>query len=247
MFLSLLVFTVRSSRASATGQLDIRASSLFRKLPIISVRQIGPRTVQVIFRNDYEKDITALIFSVGASKVIRRDYILAELEKDQRLSAGAADNLVNTVDPLSRDIVISGVLFSDGSREGDKSEITGLLEERRGMKMQFARFNPRFRSFDPVEPSTMMKELNEIKEFAASLPIATDDGSPMSDDVEHGLRTGQSLILKSLSKLEGDLRDEKIETFYSRDGTALVTTKEERVRKTFTAIEKDLKGLERRL
>jgi hypothetical protein len=247
MVVSISVFKVGSSKASATIQLDVKARSLLPNLPITSTRQIGRRTFEAIYRNDSDKDITAVVFSVGPSKFIRRDYVVAEQEKDQKLAPGASDSLLHTVDPLSGDVVIIGVLFSDRTIEGNKREIKELLEERRGMKIQFARFNPCLQSLGAADPSTMMKELSGIKEFAASLPIATDDGSPMSEDLEHGLRTAQSLILNSLSKLEGELLNEKVEKFYSRDGTALSVTREQRIRETFTAIEKDLKGLEHRL
>jgi hypothetical protein len=247
MAVSSSVFKVGSSKASATIQLDVKARSLLPKLPITSIKQIGSRTFEATYRSDYEKDITAVVFSASPLRFIRRDYIVAEQDKDQKLRSGASDNLLHTVDPLSGDVVITGALFSDGTIEGDKAEIKELLEERRGMKIQFARFNPRLQSLGAADPSTMMKELNGIKEFAASLPIATDDGSPVSEDLEHGLRTAQNSILNSLSKLEGELLNDKVDKFYSRDGTALSVTRDQRVRETFTAIEKDLKGLEHRL
>src|SRR5215831_3851561 len=85
MVVSISNFRVGSSKASATIQLDVKARSLLPKLPITSIKQIGRRTFEAIYRNDYDKDITAVVFSVGPSKFIRRDYVVAEQEKDQKL------------------------------------------------------------------------------------------------------------------------------------------------------------------
>jgi len=247
MLLAISAVRVGSSTASVGSQLDIKARSLFPKLLVTSVTQVDPRTVRVWFRNDYDKDITAIVFSLGPGSTIRRDYLVAEAEEQQRLGPGATDDLLYTVEALTKEIVAVAVLFSDMTREGDKGEIKGVLDTRRGMKIQFARFNPELEKLAVTEPSLMMKELGRLEELAASLPIEADDGSSMSNDLEHGLRNGQRLILSNLSKLEAESRDERVETFYARDGSPLTTRREARVEEKLKRIKKDFKGLQGRL
>ena len=107
---------VGSSKASGTAQLDFRARSALRSLPVTGIKRLGGETVEILYRNDYEKNITAVVFSVGPSNYIRRDYIYAELEPHQRLTPGATDDLLHHIETAA---IIGALHGCASSRQSD--------------------------------------------------------------------------------------------------------------------------------
>src|ERR1051326_3021623 len=121
--IALASFNISDFRASASkNQLEFSVKNPFSELEIIQANLLGPGTVQVIMRNGYKKDITAIVTAVGKDITVQRDYIYAELEPNQKLSAGASDVFLFNPQP-GEDIVIKSVLFSDMTIEGDRQEI----------------------------------------------------------------------------------------------------------------------------
>src|SRR5213075_3215563 len=81
----LLSFQTNSVKtATSKDQSNPSIRSLVSKLEIVRSKMIGPNTLQVMMRNGYQKDITAVVASMGDEKTIRRDYVYAELERDQK-------------------------------------------------------------------------------------------------------------------------------------------------------------------
>ena len=72
--------------------------SLLPKLEITEVKPVSADTVRFVVRNGYDKDITAVITTLGPGRVIRRDYITAELDKYQKLASGASDDFLYGAD-----------------------------------------------------------------------------------------------------------------------------------------------------
>src|SRR6185503_8589394 len=126
----------------APRQFNPTVRSEVSKLEIIQTAMLGPNALQVIMKNGYSKDITAVVAAFGDEKVTRVDYIFAELEERQKLSPGATDEFSYTIDSKEEEnIVITAVLFSDMTREGDFKAIRDVLDKRLGVKIQLARFN----------------------------------------------------------------------------------------------------------
>lgn len=235
---------------SSHQHLDVSVRSVLPKLEILSITSIAPGTVEYLVRNGYDKDITAVVTrlsdSARTTHFMRRDYIYAGLEERQKLPAGKTDNFFYSPDPPGKEIVIVGVLFSDLTREGALDQIEGLLEVRRGVKMQLARINPQTQRLSATSESLMEDRVQRLRQLIENLPIQADDGLPMSSDLEHGLRTGQTFLLSDLSKVEKELRSET-QVFYSRDGEAITENGQVRFRRQAKWFEDYFKSMERRL
>src|SRR5215813_8392732 len=79
-------------------QYNPSVKSLVPHLEIISTKMVGPHVLEVMMRNGYQKDITAVVAFRGDDRYSRRDYLFAEVEQDQKLSPGATDRFVYTID-----------------------------------------------------------------------------------------------------------------------------------------------------
>ena len=242
MTIGLLSFKPERSKTEASAeQLNPTIKSLISKLEIVQSKMIGPNTLQVIMRNGYQKDITAVVASIGPEKVIRRDYIYAELEQDQKLLPGASDEFLYSIDSQEEEsIVITAVLFGDLTREGDHKAVKSVLDKRQGVKIQLVRFNAHLENLNKLDSRRLLAEFRYVREFAEKLPIKTDDGAPISDALEFGLKHGKALILRYLSEMNNQLEDEKGLNFSdSKQG--------EKFRDRSLRVERDFESLARRL
>jgi hypothetical protein len=240
--IGLLSFRVDRSKTDASAlQINPSVKSLVSKLEIVQSKMIGPNTLQVIMKNSYQKDITAVVASIGAEKVIRRDYIYAELEQDQKLSAGAADEFLYSIDSREEEnVVVTAVLFSDMTKDGDHKAIKSVLDKRRGVKIQLARFNGKLETLNKIDHKQLRTEFRNLKSFAESLPIRTDEGAPVSEALEFGLKHGRALILRYLSEMNFQLGDEKVSNLTD-------DKQSERFRDKSLRVQKDFESLVRRL
>ena len=251
MLVALSSFKLDGFRASASKkQLDSTVRSLFPELEITEVKQLGEYTLQVIVRNGFKKDITAVVASVGEYsvdkyKIVRRDYIPAELEKDQKLSSGASDDFLFNPKP-GEEIVIRAAVFADRTSEGDRLWIESIFDKRLGMKTQLARINPHLERLSKVDGPLIRMELQKVRQIAESLPIEQEG---MSEGLEDGLRHGRAFILRYLSNMETELENEKIEIIYNRANQpmTIVHGGEAGFRKLSDRVKNDFKSLERRL
>ena len=110
--------------------------------------------------------------------------------------------------------------------EGDDIRaIRGVLEKRRGVKIQLVRVIRGIERLASVDQSLFLDEIQRVNQLAEGLPIRMDDGSPMSDYLEIGLREGREMILSRLVRLETQLRNNaKVETYYTSDGQLMTRT-----------------------
>jgi hypothetical protein len=219
---------------------------LASKLEILKTKMLGPNVLQVIMKNGYSKNITAVVAFLGDEKVTRRDYIYAELEENQKLSPGATDEILYTIDSKEEEnIVIKAVLFSDMSVDGDMKAIKPVLDKRQAMRIQFARFNSQLKKLNKVDPAQLQGEFQKVKQFAENLSVVPDDGSPMSDAFKFGLRHGKVFILRYIAELSRQLENEKAVALSDTKlspGNGYETFKNRSLR-----IENDFKSLESRL
>ena len=221
------------------------------KLEIVSVKQWPNDLVEVTMKNGFEKDITAIAASAAGKQSFRRDYVVAELEAFQKLAPGATDQFLYS---LSRrfgvppEIIVSAVVFSDGTSKGDKTLIADILDKREGIRIQLNRINPYLERLGKVKGPGVRAELGQVKSIAEALSCNATDGAPRSPEFEYGLRHGREYILSYLSKLETALENERVETVYD-DGTPHTVrhSGEEAFRSYLPRIEEHFKRLSSRL
>lgn len=205
------IFLLGSSIKSyvAPKQFNPTVKLAVSKLEIIEMKMLGPHVLQVIMKNGYSKDITAVVASIGDYETNRVDYIYAEGEEYQKLSPGATDDFLYGIDSKEEEnIVIKAVLFSDMTIDGDPREVNKVLERRLGVKIQLARFNSHLEKLNRVDHTQVQIELQKLRQFAENLPIKPDGDLRMSQGLEFGLRTGREFILRSLSIMNSELKGE---------------------------------------
>src|SRR5215813_5198939 len=87
-------------------QYNPSVKSLVSHLEIVSTKMLGPNVLEVMMRNGYQKDLTAVVAFKGPDSYSRRDYIFAEMEQDQNLSPGATDRFVYTIDSKEEENIL---------------------------------------------------------------------------------------------------------------------------------------------
>lgn len=231
----------------APRQFNPTVRSEVSKLEIIQTAMLGPNVLQVIMKNGYSTDITAVVAYIGDHKTTRTDYIYAEMEQDQKLSPGATDYFIYTIDSIEQEnVVIKAVLFSDMTREGDFREIRNVLERRLGVRIQLARFNSHLENLSKVDDTRIQTEFQKARQVAENLPIKTDSNSPMSTAMEFGLNKGRAMILYYISKLNNTLAEDEKKSDSSNNSQPM-SNKYEGFRDYSLRVKNDLKSLESRL
>ncbi len=221
------------------------------KLEIVEIKEVAKELFHVTIKNGYAKNITAIAATAGEEQSFRKDYIYAELESHQQLASGASDDFSyspSRVFGVLPQVVVSAVIFTDGTSEGNQREVTDIVDNRLGMKTQLKRINRHLERLGKAGDSLVRKELRSLRGIAEGLRTDKADGSPMSPGFEQGLRHGRAFILSSLSKLETVIETERNESFY-QDGVLQTVRRSggENFRRAFPRVEKDFKALATRL
>lgn len=252
-------FLLGSSMKSNTAprQLNPSVKSLVPKLEVIQTKMLGPHVLEVIMKNNYSKDITAVVAAIGDYKVTRTGFMYAEAERDQKLSPGATYDFSYTVDSSEEEnIVIKAVVFSDSTFEGDFKEVKEVMVRRRGVKIQVARLNSYLENFNKVAKLNKVEMLNgmdyarvqtefqRVRQFAENLPIKPDGDIAMSRGLESGLRFGKDLILSDLS-ITGNLLDEEKNLDHLKNKKPMSVRYDE-FRNKLLRVEKYFKSIEER-
>jgi len=131
----------------------------------VEVKQHSSEIIEVTIKNGYKKDITAVAASAGEGQSFHTDYIYAEAEPDQKLAPGMSDIFLYAPSRLSGikpQIVVSAVIFSDRTSQGDPGEVREILDKRLGMKIQLDRINPYLERLDKVKNSSVRAELAKL-------------------------------------------------------------------------------------
>jgi hypothetical protein len=248
MVLVLSSFSLESFRANAYKQsIESEVKTSLTGLRIEQITRLGPGTIQVIIKNEYSKDITAVAASSSRGTDFRRNYISAESEKNQKLSPGASDDFSYNANP-GENVVITAVLFSDMSFEGDRAAVKGIVDTRKGMKVQLNRIFPYLEALSKEHPTGVKTTLNRIKQIAETLPLEKDDKTAMPQDFEYGLRDGRAFVSQNLSIIEAEMESRK-PIRYVENGQLVTVTPDayEIFRKRFDRLYSYLKDLEHRL
>lgn len=244
-----LVKQVTASQAGTVqSQSAVTIISSLPKLKLVSFKKLGDLFVLVTFRNDYEKDITAVTAFAGGIQY-GREYVVSESEIT-KISPGESATFEYPNPPPGERIDIIAVVFGDRTGEGDRREIRRILDERLGMKIQLLRILPHFQRLASTSSATANLDLAAVKTIAAALPEQKDDHSPLSQGMESGLRHGKAYILRHyLGELEQALQNEKVETWYAYNGErqSVRYSPYEHFRMKFNVMQKNFTGLLKRL
>ena len=225
------------------------------KLEIVEMKQRSDHGIEVIIRNGYDKDVTAVAASADTDtlhQAFNVDLIYAEIESAQRLAPGAVYDSScspSRVSGIVPQVVISGVVLSDGKVKGDKRDLQEILDNRHGMKTQLDRINPHLERLGNVKGPRIRTELLNTIRIAESLEITNGKGAGLSPAFEYGLRTGREFILRYLSRMDLMLDSEYTETFYQNGAPQTVQRGGEDELRSYLLprIQKDFKSLAARL
>jgi hypothetical protein len=256
-FVSVLAFvgdspTSRSDDGASTIGSEFSVKSVLPGIRITAIMRLGPKVVQVKLRNAYDRDVTAVVASVGDEKFVRVDYIYAELEENQKLAAGMSDEFEYGFEP-GDEIVITAVVFGDLTSDGDYRQVRKVIDKRLGMKIQLRRINRTLQRLDGVPAGQIAAEVSKARRFADNLPIETDGRSPLTEGLEHGLRTGRTFILRYLNKLESELNPKPNQGAPSEtlgpqnQSVVLEEARYQNFRLLYSRVRKDFSDLQRRL
>lgn len=225
------------------------------KLQILDIKQLANDVIEVVIKNGYQKNITAIAASAGGNQSFHTDFTYAESESNQKIPPGGSDRFLYTptrLDGVLPQVIVSAVIFQDGGSKGDKGEVTEILDKRLGMKIQLNRIMPYLERLDKLKNSNdslVRLEVAKLKTISEALPIEKGNGSStMSPGMERGLAHGRDFILHYLSKLETALLS-RGETFNQNITTPdrLGDSREDQFQVKLLRIQRDFKGLADRL
>jgi hypothetical protein len=196
------------------------------KLTPVSATILADNVLDVTLRNDYDKDVTAVVAAYNRGHIYHREYLFSQIKARQTLAPGATDLFHYEKPPTpGQKVKIIAVVFIDGTSDGDKEEIQWMLDVRRGIRIQLHRMLPYFESLaNDLHLASKAFQVTSVrfatlKSVAESLPMESDDGTPLSTALESGLRHGRAFIIKNyVSQLEDALANETVETWYDRLG-----------------------------
>ena len=176
------------------------ASSAVR---VISVERnnIGESPVlEVSLQNISTKNIEA--YSLGSGKRwVTRSYYFSE-------ESFAPNTTEKQIIPLSvpgfspsTELILTGVLFDDGTTDGEAIAVFRLKETHDGLRDQINRLLPCLRELPSTLTSQQEAALSRCESAASSLPI-----KGRSSDYEDGLQNAQRELLKQLGEIKSKVR-----------------------------------------
>jgi hypothetical protein len=240
---------LKRSAQATPEELKSSVATLLPELEIVKVQLLSDTAIEVTLKNGFDSDITAVAASLGPRRSFYTDYAFAELELHQKLAPGATDTFLYD-NPLLKGekLLIRAVVFSDGMSLGDPRDVAYILDKRTGMKIQLERIKKPLQRLAKADESTVRSRLQELRQVAESLSVRKDDGSPISEGLEIGLKHGQAFILKYVSEMGTNLENEKVEKSYSIDGRLQIVRHSgyENFRESFQRREKHIEGLLKR-
>lgn len=192
--------------------------------------------IHLKLRNDYSKDITAFVVSIGNFSY-KEEFIYSETDKT--LAPGASYGIDIPL-PSSlkgrqdQELTIQAVVFADKTNDGDQKVISEIEEERLGEKVQIQRILPilkRALEFPEITRNNLTSGQFET-EVASALNISEPDALMALDklnpqiatirqwpkdklpkQVSSGLRTGKESILHKLQKIKNNQQNQNPSSF----------------------------------
>ncbi len=192
--------------------------------------------IHLRLRNDYDKDITAFVISIGNFSY-KEEFIYSETDKV--LTPGAS---YNSDIPLpsslkgrqDQELVIRAVVFADKTSDGDQKVISEIEEERLGEKVQIQRILPKLKhalNFPEIARNNLISgqfeaEVASVLDASESDTLtALDTLSPqiatikrwpkgkISGQVDSGLKTGKEAALHKLQRIKNGQQNQSPSAF----------------------------------
>jgi hypothetical protein len=168
---------------------------------------IGEQTLlNVSIQNLSSKNIKAYVISGGKAW-----YTKSYLFEDTFIGPNALDNSVIPGNGLisnqtTKDLAITGVLFDDGSVDGQTTSTLRLIQNYRGVTDQAKRLMPCLQQLSTAPLVKQESAFSKCDADVANLPLK--EGSA---DYQEGLRNTQLMFSNGLSEIKQMLRDNRSE------------------------------------
>lgn len=163
-----------------------------RALQVVSFKPIesaepGGQAYELVLRNTSVKKIDAYSIAYGESSTRGGDFIGAD-----RL-IGPGDQFTQIINPPTR-LIITYVVFADGSIDGDVAAAQPLLEQRRGMLAQFERILPLLKT------ASASGDVEHLRSEVQALPRNAETSDSVY--VSAGLRHARDEVLREIELLD---------------------------------------------
>ncbi|MFY9556036.1 MAG: hypothetical protein WAV47_15100, partial [Blastocatellia bacterium] len=114
----------------------LKVTNKTRAFEVINMEKVGSKTIQLTFRNSYDKKITGFQVSVGHGRV-QTDLTLSG-DDSYFILPGTTYQRIYAIqdDTGTRGITILAVVFEDGTSDGDSEAIEEIEYYRLGMKKE---------------------------------------------------------------------------------------------------------------
>jgi hypothetical protein len=205
---------------------------------------IGSDDIRLKLRNNYNKDITAIVISIGHFS-FKEEFIYSETDKVLVLGE-IYDRDIPLPSSLKgrqdQELVIRAIVFADKTSEGDQKVISEIEEERLGEKVQIQRILPKLKQAlesPGVAQNNLMSGRFE-SEIASALDASESDtlialnalspqiatikrwpNGKISEHVNSGLKTGKEAGLHKLQRIKNNQQNQS-PTFFQEELTRLI-------------------------
>ncbi|HEU0144004.1 MAG TPA: hypothetical protein VFQ47_04400 [Nitrososphaera sp.] len=188
--------TIRPSQANMPGIEN--KTQLFH---LINLDQSG-RTTRLLFRNDYNKNITAFQLSIDNAEQ-QIDLIYADDVERQVIAPGQTFQYLFPSPSGHRvqRISIQAVVFEDGSSDGDTTVSRQIIDMHQGIKAQYKKFLPLLKSILDSSNADTEEALNKLE--SQVLKLTTDyENTTLSSDFRFGLQSAKESIINEIQKVK---------------------------------------------
>jgi hypothetical protein len=156
-------------------------------------------------KNTYAKAINGYSIGVGATSKITTDLTIGDnvIGPEQVVQVRIpASRLQMGGTGTSKPIIVLGVLFEDGTSDGDTQVIAEVTQRRIGARLQLKRIVPFLRAALASKNGNNTAILEQLKSQILSLPENPDPGQPPS--IAGGLRSAKQDVITMLEEIERD-------------------------------------------
>jgi hypothetical protein len=177
---------------------DVRLFSKMEKFGVVDLEKSGDRLIQIKFKNQYDKAITAYQVSFGKVRTTE------ELIYDQKsfILPGATYTTIYPIQNLMAENVISilAVIFEDGTADGDVDFIREVREIRMGKSIVLNRFLAKLQSVLDPSSTPVTGALDDLESQVAN--FSGDSDTNLSANIRYGIKVGRTDLLQQVRQLK---------------------------------------------
>jgi hypothetical protein len=196
VFLGVLLICLTSNNAirSSSQQNSIPIINKVRHLDVLDLRSDRPSHFQLELKNEYDKDITAIVIDLGSYR------ITSDFFPDGKIAPGETRTESFTLPASQHQITILSVVFSDDTAEGDETAAVQIKQYRLGMQMQARQIVPHLRRVLSADEYSLQRAMNSAIDAIKQLPTSLEKGS--SFHLRAGLQNTKEKALEEMGELE---------------------------------------------